>query len=58
MVTTGKNNIIKIKNNDDDIVSYFLGIDIGVKMASRKTSIKEKYIQFDIPSSRSLLNSI
>ena len=58
MVTTGKNNIIKIKNNDDDIVSYFLGIDIGVKMASRKTSVKEKAIHLGIPSSRSLLKAI
>ena len=38
--------------------SYFLGIDIGVRMASRKTSVKEKDIHFGIPSSRSLLKAI
>ena len=39
-------------------MSYFLGIDIGVRMASRKTSLKEKSIRFGIPSSRSLLKAI
>ena len=40
------------------MVSYFLGIDIGVRMVSRKTSVKEKAIHFGIPSSRSLLKAI
>ena len=40
------------------MVSYFLGIDIGVKMASKKTSVKEKVIHFGITSSRSLLKAI
>ena len=57
-VTTNKDKIINIKNKYDDMVSYFLGIDIGVKMASRKTSVKEKSIHFGIPSSRSLLKAI
>ena len=40
------------------MVSYFLGIDIGVRMASGKTSVKEKAIYFGIPSSRSFLKAI
>ena len=57
-VTTNKDKIINIKNKYDEIVSYFLGIDIGVKMASRKTNVKEKAIHFGIPSSRSLHKAI
>ena len=57
-VTTNKDKIINIKNKYDEMVSYFLGIDIGVRMASRKTSVKEKAIHFDIPSSRILLKAI
>ena len=52
MVTTSKNKVINIKNKDDEMVSYFLGI----KMASRKTIVKEKAIHFGIPGSSSLLN--
>ena len=51
-VTTSNDKIINIKNKYDEMVSYFLGIDIGVRMASRKTSVKEKAIHFGIPSSR------
>ena len=57
-VITNKDKIINIKNKYDEMVSYFLGIDIGVRMASRKTSVKEKVIHFGIPSSRSLLKAI
>ena len=57
-VTTSKYKIINIKNKYDEMVSYFLGIDIGFRMASRKTSVKEKSIHFGIPSSRSLLKAI
>ena len=57
-VTTNKDKIINIKNKYDEMVSYFLGIDIGVIMASRKTSVKEKAIHYGIPSSRSLLKAI
>ena len=49
-VTTNKDKIINIKNKYDEMVSYFLGIDIGIRMASRKTSVKEKAIHFGIPS--------
>ena len=45
-VTTSKDKIINIKNTYDEMVSYFLGIDIGVRMASRKTSVKEKAMAF------------
>ena len=34
--TTSKDKIINIKNKYDEMVSYFLGIDIRVRMASRK----------------------
>jgi hypothetical protein len=40
------------------MVSYFLGIDIGVRMTSRKVGVKKKVIHFSIPSSRSLLKTI
>ena len=43
-VTTSKDKIINTKNKYDEMVSYFLGIDIWVRMASRKTSVKEKAI--------------
>ena len=55
--TTSKDKIINIKNKYDEMVSYFLGIYIGVKMASRKTSVKEKAIHFGISSSTSLLKA-
>ena len=57
-VTTSKDKIIDIKNKYDEMVSYFLGIDSGVKLASGKTNVKEKAIHFGIPSSRSLLKAI
>ena len=57
-VTIGKDKIINIKNKYDEMVSYFLGIDIGVRMASRKTCVMEKDIHFGISSSRRLLKAI
>ena len=47
-VTTSKDKIINIKKKYDGMVSYFLGIDIGVIMESRKNSVKEKAIHFGI----------
>jgi hypothetical protein len=38
--------------------SYFLGIDIRIKMASRESSVNKKVVHFGIPSSRSLLKTI
>ena len=58
MVTTNKNKVINIKNKDDEMFSYFLGIGIRVRMASRKTSVKEKAIPFGIPGLRSFLKTI
>ena len=57
-VTNNKDKIINIKNKYDEMVSYFLGTNIGVRLASRKTSVKDKAIHFGIPSSRSLLKAI
>ena len=57
-MNTSKDKIINIKNKYDEMVSYFLGIYIGVRMASRKTSVKDKVIHFGIPRFRSLLKAI
>ena len=57
-VTTSKDKIININNKYSEMVSYFLGMNIGVRMESRKTSVKEKAINFGIPSSRILLKAI
>ena len=40
------------------MASYFLGIDIRVKMTSRKASIKKKAVHFGIPNLRSFLKTI
>ena len=40
------------------MVSYFLGIDIGVRMTSRKAGVKKKAVHFGIPRLRSLLKTI
>ena len=40
------------------MASYFLGIDIRIRMASRKSSGNKKDIHFGIPSSGSLLDTI
>ena len=45
-VTTSKDKIINIKNKYDDMVSYFLGINIANRMTSRKLSVKEKVVCF------------
>jgi hypothetical protein len=38
--------------------SFFLGIDIRIRMASRKSGVNKKAVHFGIPSSRSLLKTI
>jgi hypothetical protein len=38
--------------------SYFLGIDIRIKMASRKSGVNKKAVHFGIPSSGRLLKTI
>ena len=40
------------------MASYFLGIDIRVRMASRESSVNKKVVHFGIPRSRSLLKTI
>jgi hypothetical protein len=37
--------------------SYFIGIDIKIRMASRKSGVNKKVVHFGIPSSGSLLKS-
>ena len=41
-VTTSKDKIINIKNKYDEMVSYFLGIDIGAKWHLEKPVSKRK----------------
>jgi hypothetical protein len=40
------------------MVSYFLGLDIRVKMTSRKVNVKKKFVHFVIPIWRRLLNTM
>jgi hypothetical protein len=40
------------------MASFFLGIDIRIRMASRKSGVNKKVVHFGIPSSRSLLKTI
>jgi hypothetical protein len=40
------------------MASYFLGIEIRVKMTSRKVDIKKKVVHFGIPILRSFLKTI
>ena len=40
------------------MASYFLGIYISIRMASRESSGNEKVVHFDIPSSGSFLETI
>ena len=50
--------MINIKDKDYDMDSYFLGIDIRIKMASRESSGNKKAVHFGIPSLGSLLDAI
>jgi hypothetical protein len=40
------------------MASYFLGIDTGIIMESRKSCVNKKDVHFGIPTSRSLLKII
>jgi hypothetical protein len=40
------------------MASYFLGIDIKIRMASGKSDVNKKVVHFGIPSSGSLLKTI
>ena len=57
-VTTSEDKVINIKKKDYGMASYFLGIDIRVRMTSRKVGVKKKAIRFCIPSLRIFLNNI
>jgi hypothetical protein len=47
-----------MKDKDYDMASYFVGIDIRIRMAYRESSGNKKAIHFGIPSSGSLLETI
>jgi hypothetical protein len=57
-VTTSKNKVINIKEKDYEMASYFLGIDIRIRMASRESIGNKKVVHFGIPSLGSLLETI
>jgi hypothetical protein len=40
------------------MVSYFLGIDIRIRMAARESGVNKKFVHFGIPSSGRLLKTI
>jgi hypothetical protein len=40
------------------MASYFLGIDIRIRMTSRKSVSRRKFVHFGIPSSGSFLKTI
>jgi hypothetical protein len=40
------------------MASYFLGIDIRIRMASRESGVNNKVFHFGIPSSRRFLKTI
>jgi hypothetical protein len=49
---------MNIKKKYYEMASYFLGIDIGVIMTSKKVNVKKKFVHFGIPISRNLLKTI
>ena len=50
--------VINIENKYDEMVTHFVGINIGVRMRSRKANVKKKAIHFNLPSPMSLLKAI
>jgi hypothetical protein len=48
-VTMSEYKVVNMKNKYHEIVTYFLGIYIGIKMTSTKYSVKKKAIHFSIP---------
>jgi hypothetical protein len=57
-VTTNEGNFMNIKNKDYEMDSYFLGIDIWVRMTSIKDGVKKKVSHFGILQSRIMLYTI
>jgi hypothetical protein len=58
VTTYNEDEVINIDNKYYEMDSYFLGINIRVRMTSRKISIKKKVVHFFIPSSRSFIKTI
>ena len=58
MSHSSKDKVINIKVKDYEMDSYFLGIDIRIRMASREVGVNKKVVHFGIPSPRSLLETI
>ena len=50
--------VINIKENDYEMDSYFLGIEIRIRMASRESSVNKKVVHCGIPSPGSLIKTI
>lgn len=50
--------MININNKYYEMDSYFLSIDIRVRMTSRKVGVKKKDVHFGIPRLRSLIKTI
>jgi hypothetical protein len=57
-VTINEYRVINIKKKYCEMVIYFLGRDIRVRMTSRKVGFKKKAIHFIIPNPRILLKAI
>jgi hypothetical protein len=57
-VTTREDKVINVKKKYYELASYFISINIRIRMTSRKSIVKKKAIQFDIPRSRSFLKTI
>jgi hypothetical protein len=53
-VTTSEYKVIDIENKYHEMVTHFLGIDIGAIMASREDGVKKKAIHFNMPSHREI----
>jgi hypothetical protein len=52
------NKVINIKNKCYEMVAYFLAINIGVEMTSRKACVKKKDFHFNMPSLENLRKTI
>jgi hypothetical protein len=57
-VTTSHYKIININKKYHGVLKFSLGINIRVKITSRKFSVKKKTIHFSIPSLRGFLKAI
>jgi hypothetical protein len=53
-----KDKVININDKEYEMASYFLGIDIMIKMTSREFGVNKKVVHFGIPRLGSLLKTI